>query len=62
MRLFGDTKLAQFNPTSKSFLQTPVSTALLPRFVLQEALVMVPRLRRARVIALGGDVAPFNPF
>jgi hypothetical protein len=37
MRLFGDTRLAQFNPASKSFLQPFVSRHLLPDRVLQEA-------------------------
>jgi hypothetical protein len=39
MRLFGDTRLAQFNPASKSFLQPLVLRHLLPGRVLQEALV-----------------------
>ncbi len=51
IRLFGDTKLAQFNPAFKSFFQPLVSTTLLPHALLQEARSL------SKIIFLRGSVS-----
>jgi hypothetical protein len=50
MRLFGDTKLAQFNPASKSFFQLLVFRSLPPGRVLQEP--RVTDLQNSQEVAL----------